>query len=294
MRRIVVMTVGLMLALAAPIAAPQAAKACDPACVAGVADAVLAALQSGQAGKLLPATVRITENGRDIRPADSQLHAIRRITYLRAFAEPAVGAAGFHGAAEASGGPAIFAMRLKLKGDRVAEVETLVTRRAEAQAFAPEALADNPARDRPLPPERRSSRPAMIAAANAYLDAIQAADGAAIPAAPTCRRHENGVARAGQDGCRDLSVFGRVEQVRDRRFPLVDEARGLVWSFSMIDSAGRQEGQPRRAPGSIRAGQLLRVDAGQIEDIEAVTRDAPHGAISGWAAPVPKMKKGPR
>ena len=111
----------LLLALAVP----AASRDCDRTCTLQVSDAVLTALQTGQFGKLLARRVRVTANARDIRPADSQLRAFRKVTYLHPFAEPLGGATGFNGAAEADGGAALFSMRLKLKGDQVAEVDYL-------------------------------------------------------------------------------------------------------------------------------------------------------------------------
>src|SRR3954468_3532320 len=126
MRRVVL--AALVLGLLA--SSPAAAKDCDRTCMAAAAGAALAALQSGDPGKVLRG-VRITENGRDIRLPDSQLHAIRRITYTHVFMEPEAGAVGVYGAAEAAGGPEIFSLRLKLKGERIAEAETVVVRRGE-------------------------------------------------------------------------------------------------------------------------------------------------------------------
>lgn len=295
----------LSLVLALGAAAPAAARDCDEACLSALSDAALSAFMSGDGGKVVPRGVRITENGRDIRLPDSQLFAIRKVTYRHRFTEPAAGAAGFVGAAEAAGGPAVFAVRLKLKGDRIAEVETLVTRRTEASLFAPETMAGKPEWDQLLPPDRRTPREAMIAAANAYFDGIEAADGARVPAAPGCNRYENGARttnRPGgpQEGCKGLSNFSYIETVRDRRFPLVDEARGLVWAFVVFDIPGGTFADPgqtrpvKREPRSILIAELFRIEAGQIQDIEVVMRNTPLGASAGWALPKPpKTKKGP-
>lgn len=295
MRRVVL--AGLALGL---IAAPASAKDCDRACLAATADTVLAAFQAGIPGKVLKGA-RITENGRDIRLADSQMHAIRKVTYAHAFIEPAAGAVGVHGAAEAAGGPEIFSLRLKLKGDRVTEAETVVARRSEASLFSPQTMAGKPEWDQVLPAVRRTPREAMIAAANAYFDGIEAESGANVPAAPTCNRYENGAQttnRPGgpQDGCKGLGGFAYIERVRDRRFPLVDEERGLVWALAVFDIPGGTYPNPaggapiKRDPRSILIGELFKVEAGQIQDIEVVMRNAPLGATAGWALPKPAKK----
>lgn len=300
MRRIVLAGLALGLLEGGLLgAAPAAARDCDRACLQATADAVLAAFQAGDPGKLLRG-VRVTENGRDVRLADSQLHAITRIRYTHVFIEPAAGAVGLYGAADAAGGPEVFSIRLKLKGERVSEAETVVARRTEASVFAPQTMAGKPEWDQVLPAARRTPREAMIAAANAYFDGIEAQSGANVPAAPGCNRYENGVKttnRPGgpQEGCKGLSGFSYIEKVRDRRFPLVDEERGLVWALAVFDIPGgtsQVDGRTvKRDPRSILIGELFKVEAGQIQDIEVVMRNAPLGATPGWAPPKPPKAK---
>jgi hypothetical protein len=288
MRRIVL--TGLLAAGLLGLAGPAAAKDCDRACTLAIADQALAALQAGDPGKVLKG-VRVTENGRDVRLPDSQLHAVRKLTYTHAFAEPEAGAVGIYGAADAAGGAEIFSVRLKLKGERITEAETVVTRRGEASVFRPETMAGKPEWDEVLPSGRRTPREAMLAAANAYFDGIEAESGANVPARPTCNRYENGAKttnRPGgpQEGCKGLSGFGYIDKVRDRRFPMVDEERGLVWALAVFDIPGTT--QPvRREPRSILVGELFKLEAGQIADIEVVMRNVPLGATAGWALPKP-------
>jgi hypothetical protein len=293
MRRILLAALG-----GAALLGPQAAQAkdCDRACAEVAAQSVLAAFEAGDPGKVLKG-VRVTENGRDIRLPDSQLHAITKVTYTHVFAEPEAGAVGIYGAAEAAGGPAIFSLRLKLKGERVAEAETVVARRSEASIFSPQTMTGKPEWDAVLPPARRTPREAMIAAANAYFDGIENESGANVPAAPTCNRYENGgktTNRPGgpQEGCKGLSNFAYIERVRDRRFPLVDEERGLVWALVVFDIPGTTA-PVRREPRSILIGELFKIEGGQIQDIEVVMRNVPLGSAAGWAVPKPpKAKKG--
>ncbi len=302
MRRMVL--AGLVLAgVGLGLASPASAKDCDRSCVAATTDAVLAAFQSGAPTKVLKG-VRITENGRDIRLADSQLHAIRKVTYTHAFFEPAAGAVGVHGAAEAAGGPEIFALRLRLKGDRVIEAESIVTRRGEASLFSPQTMTGQAAWDQVLPPERRTPREAMIAAATAYFDGVEAETGSNVPAAPGCDRCENGVKTTNlpgeaQEGCTAFSQLAYIERVRDRRMPLVDEERGLIWALAVLDIPGGTYPAPvgsrsatvKREPRSILIAELFKVEAGQIHAIETVMRDLPLGAGAGWALPKPPKTK---
>lgn len=294
MRRVVLAALGLSLTLSTP----GVAKDCDRPCTLQVAEAVLAALQSGQPGKLLPRSLRLTENGRDIRVADSQLRAFRNLTYLHTFADPTGGQAGFNGAADAYGGPAVFAMRVKLKGGQVAEIETLVVRRTEAPVFAPQTMAGTPAWDQDLAPERRASRADMMAAVGAWLDGVSKPDIPAVAAAADCALSENGARSTQAAPCRNVVGLRGAAAIRDRRWAIIDEATGLIWVLAVADLpnghgpvAGQTSGQsPRRVPRSVLTGALFRLEAGQVRDVELILRDAPLGATTGWAPP--KAKKG--
>ena len=275
---------------------PAAARNCDRACTLQVVDAVLTALQTGQFGTLLPRSVRVTENGRDIRPADSQFRALKKVTYQHAFAEPPGGVAGLNGAADAYGGAAVFSMRLKLKGDQVTEIETLVVRRTEALMFSPETLVRTSDRDQILPPERRASGPDLMVITDAWLDGVTQGQTDGMPSTPDCKLTENGARSA---SCRSITSLRGVTLIRDRRWPLVDDTRGLVWVFAVADIAettGVAVGRPanrsaRRPPHSVRIAALFRVKPSRISAVDLVLRDAPAGALTGWAPP--KVRKSP-
>ena len=80
---------------------------------------------------------------------------------------------------------------------------------------------------------------------------------------------------------------------------LVDEERGLVWALVVFDIPGgtypaQVDGktqQVKREPRSILIAELFKLEAGQIQDIEVVMRNAPLGATAGWALPKPPKAK---
>ncbi|WP_340643735.1 hypothetical protein [Phenylobacterium sp.] len=140
---------------------------------------------------------------------------------------------------------------------------------------------------------KATARAAMIAAAEAYFDGIEAESGDKVPAAGGCNRYENGVQttnRPGgpQAGCKGLGGFAYIEQVRDRRYVLADEDRGLVWGLAVFDIPGGTypalvgTGTIQREPRSILIAELFKLDGGQIQDIEMVMRNVPLGASDGW------------
>jgi hypothetical protein len=84
--------------------------------------------------------------------------------------------------------------------------------------------------------------------------------------------------------------------VRDRRFPLVDEERGLVFAVVAMDVPGRREDfaafpvpydrlpEHMVTPHTILLAELFKIVGGRIREIEALMVNIALGATSGWAA----------
>ncbi|MGA3295707.1 MAG: hypothetical protein ABSE45_17205 [Candidatus Acidiferrales bacterium] len=97
--------------------------------------------------------------------------------------------------------------------------------------------------------------------------------------------------------CRDQFQSGLlhfVTRIRDRRYPIVDEERGVVFSFIFFDhSAGDTRNFQTPDGRSITAGpttpftweiaEIFKVRKGQLHEIEAVLNQAPYGMGSGWS-----------
>jgi hypothetical protein len=194
------------------------------------------------------------------------------------------------------GKPTIFGLRVKLAGKTVSEVELLTAAPGEA-SLAPPAIpiSRNALFDTPVDPAHRTPPAQMIAAANAYFDGIQNHDGAAVPVTDTCNRVENGVQtthspRFASAGCNSLEVFVYIPKVRDRRFPIVDEERGVVVGAVVFDIPGGDykrtvngaETTRHYDPRSILLFEAFKVVDGKIQQIEATMRNIPLGAKTGW------------
>jgi len=156
----------------------------------------------------------------------------------------------------------------------------------------PEGLAASPPPERVVPKNVRSSRDAMIAAANSYFDGLQAHDGSVVLAHPGCIRIENGVTVTGRGGVAPppipsvggaaaapgsqspgaIPVSGDCTSglsgmtmiaVTARRFPIVDEEAGVVLGMVVF----------LRAPGSPQRRNLLTewftIDSDKIRGIYA-------------------------
>jgi hypothetical protein len=86
----------------------------------------------------------------------------------------------------------------------------------------------------------------------------------------------------------DTGVFHDIEAARDRRFPIVDEERGLVFAIFLFDHPGPVTGSGFTSrytqPNSMMVAELFKIKNGKIAQIEAVLNVFPYGTRSGWDA----------
>ncbi len=89
--------------------------------------------------------------------------------------------------------PIMFGVRLKVENNKISEIETIIARESEF-AFNADGLLATKGQDWEsiLPREQRSSRLAMIAAADDYFDMFAAEPDVHSPFAEVCDRWENG------------------------------------------------------------------------------------------------------
>jgi len=142
--------------------------------------------------------------------------------------------------------PILFGVRLKVENEKISEIETIIARESE---FAFNADGQLATKDQDwesiLPPEERSSRLAMIAAANDYFDMFAAEPSVHTPFAGVCDRWENGLQTTlggmftleGEDGKKaemhdhDCTPKGLVISNHGPRRFLVDVEAGIVVAF---------------------------------------------------------------
>ena len=125
---------GAVLVLVAAVPVMLAVEAahqpvCDRACLIGFAGSYLNALlaHNPTALKLAPG-VKAIENGKPVPLGEGLWKTARAITSREAFADPTTGEAGVFGrVTEATGRTSRLALRLKISGQRIEEVETLVS-----------------------------------------------------------------------------------------------------------------------------------------------------------------------
>jgi len=236
-------------------------------------------------------------------------------TEFRIFvADPVAGQVAFLGVLEENARPTIAAVRLKVAGGEITEIDHLVVHSGD------QPLNPNMSRVRadllePVTDEERVSRERMLEIANSYYEAIVRDNGDLCPFADECQRRENGSItandqtqtpdEAAQD---DFSVFRKMKcgeqlstgvmsyitDINRRRFIAVDEEMGLVFAFSIFVHDGEPkvmqitgvpgitERENNWGPFDLPAAHIFKIRDDQISDIEAIGYIAPHGIRNGW------------
>jgi len=292
-----------------------------------VADLYLEALAAGDPARApLAENARYTENGQTL-PFGKGIWAVMEgtPTYRLAFADPARGQIGAFVVVTENGLEGVMSLRLKVDGARIVEAEALVAR-VGSPIFDPGSLVEpRPVFLQPVEPSERASREELVAIASSYFDAIEECGTRAGLTAPPpvhrdCYRLENGVRTTGTLSLSELSetadavraegffaitrmrvldqlaagCFELVAEVRDRRYPIVDEEHGLVFAIVLFDHPGTTKelelagigslALPRDAllPTTVMVAELFKIESGQIQAIEAVLNWFPFGMKSGW------------
>ncbi|HUN73215.1 MAG TPA: hypothetical protein VMU40_01750 [Steroidobacteraceae bacterium] len=230
------------------------------------------------------------------------------------------GEAGFYGVMKERDRPLIIALRLKVVNGQITEIEHVLARGIRAQAAQNLAVArpeftTMPARSHRLP------RQQMVDIADSYFEAIEHADGKLAPFADDCVRRENGMqtthnaqpvpwpvplgskqadqamAYIGTLSCSDqldTHVMDFITRLWPRRHEIVDRELGLVFSFPMFQHRGGSGTiKVYHVPGvdslplggsssNMQAGEIFKIDRGQIVAIEAMGVFLPYGTKSGW------------
>jgi hypothetical protein len=301
----------LGLAFVASQPGKAAPTSCDRSCLTGILDKYLAALAAKDPAKAPWATtVKFTENNVSLKVGDGlwgTISGIRHEADLK-FADPSAGEVGYYGVIEEHGNPAYLALRLKVIDRRIAEVETIVSRKGDGPGrnteFRP--LRHDPAFFEVVPAGQRTPRSRLIELADGYFSTLQRNDGTLhTEFDDTCARLEDGGQSAGDPGatnpdarlpCGEQFKLGNYrwdDRVRDRGFLVVDEERGLVMARAFIDhrgvltdyvlTNGQTRQSPIKAPHTWCILELFRIKAGKIYRIEAVFVPVPYYMPSPWS-----------
>lgn len=276
MKRFVLFTISCMLLLgsAFPAGAQTKQTPCNRDELKGFIDKYFASIASHDTSVLpLSSDVKFTENGAELAPGKGFWQTAGNILLRRdmidtlqcgthsiavieeTFDPETVGepmAMGMPGVtpkplpSKGTPRPILFGVRLKIENQKISEIETIIARESEF-AFNADGLLATKDQDWEsiLPPEERSSRLAMIAAADDYFDMFAAEPEVHTPFADICDRWENGTQTTlggiftlpGEDGkkaemhAHDCTPKGLVISNHGKRRFLVDVEAGVVVAF---------------------------------------------------------------
>ena len=314
------------LALAAPLSS-AAAKTCDRACLNGFADRYLSALvKHSPKGLPLAPGVKFTENTARIRLGEGLWLGASdpSPTFNLKVADPRTGQVGLFTPMKESGRSIILAVRLKVVGGKITEIEHFADRNVPA-ASAPNLVTPRLGLVTALPPAERRSRAEMVRIVNAYFDAIEQGNGALAPFTDDCDRREDGRqsthntfriedsirgfeansqnARVWRQilamGCKeqiDTQVLRHINQVKPRRIVAIDEAMGLAYVLPVFIHRGDIQSVHLKLipgedifatptlPGDTHGVEIFKIQGGKISMVEAAGVSMPFGSKTGWEA----------
>ncbi len=275
----------------------MAQSQCDRACLTAYVDVYLTALMSGDASSVpLAQEVKVTNNG-SLGSLESTFwsnanEAIYRWDIVNQRRGDTATVAVVQ---NDDGSKTMLMVRLRVQGAAITEVEVVRAHEGEADnLWDPDTLTEvSPYLTLAIPEAEQDSYYRLIAAAESYWRAFQTNGTPAYKRAdmlPDVKRIENGFQTTGmvRDGVlvTPNSAFDegrfRGRNIWDRRYPVVDEERGIVLSIVRF---GMQDG-PQDMPAGPRNDRLVAeffvVKGGMIQEIHAVLYNLPDDQPTGW------------
>jgi hypothetical protein len=295
---------------------------CNRACLEGVVDQFLAALVAHDPKRApLSKDVKYTENNQVIDVGDGFWKTVQgQGKYKHYFADPEFGQVAFMGTMMEAGAPLLYSLRLRIELGRITEIESILFKPGGGGPNNIAAMDESGKVEdiwlRSIPPAQRMSRQEMIAIADAYFTGLQKNDGKGIgntgtyPFTNDCHRIENGApttnvpkpANAAPDAINPFwldclagfkkGLYYVVQNIHQRRYPLVDAERGIVWAHCVFDqgtvnsgvlSDGTKHSYPGfNRPGSILVSEAFLIEGGKIRRVEMIGPAAVYHMNSPW------------
>ena len=285
------------------------AQDCDRECLEGFVDQLMSAYEIRDASGLPMAdNYRYTENGQDMAMDDGLWqNFVSHNPYELAVSDPVAGQVVFLTVVKENEDDVIAHFRLKIEDHKIAEIEALLARNNNFAALE-NLQTPRPIFSRNEPADSRSTRKELMEAADAYFTGLDTENsGANVPFDEDCQRQENGMILANSPdpeagemqklGCKaqfDTGFSTIVTDVRERRYMVIDEERGLSYAIVFFDHNGtpktmggvggvtRDVAPTYRRPSTIMIGELFKLVDGNIRQIEAIIVSVPYGMPSGW------------
>jgi len=283
-------------------------NACDRQCLNGLVDQYLSAMVAHDPSRLaLAKTIKFTEDGVPLTLGDGLWATASGLDrYKLYFDEPATGGAGAFAVVEENGAPVLLEVRLKVVNQKITEIETLVARKQTTSILNTDNLTEpRPSFLESVPAADRPSRSEMVSIVGKYFDGIEQGNGDIVPFDKDAVRIENGIQTCPGSATSPLGalscgaqlstkIFTYIQSVSPRRFPIVDDERGLVLAIvrfnhpatsQTVEVPGRGKmtmGRYSQWPNSTEISELFKIQDRKIKEITAVIVTQPYKAPTGW------------
>jgi len=268
-------------------AASKPISPCSRQCLRTLADRYLESLVAHDPSRLpFAPSVTFTENGRELKLGEGLWKTAAALGAYRVYVlDPDSGAVAVQ--TVLYDGPQVvqLLLRLRIRDDRITEVETLIAREGDTCCWAPERLAALPAVfDQTIPVGKRAGRQELIAIADAYFTALHTGGTPEYRRASLfseMNRYENGLLTTNVTGGNritrwdaakqlDSAMFGPLRVV-NRRYPVADPENGTLLAVVLF-----QRPDSRQPPTII--SEFFKIIDGKIYEIRAVMVSTLSGA----------------
>jgi hypothetical protein len=291
MKRLVVMVIVLAGGLFAPTES-VAQTSCSRDGLQRAVDLYIDAQSKGDTSALpLPPGVGYVENMAPVNINNGLIKTAMKIDHHRSLLDPSSCQTFTEVIVTNKEKPYVIGTRMRVNRDKIAEIEMVWTTTGywlfNADNYLKYSSAENWG---PIPADKRDTRNALVAAANAYLDAFLEGRKDLVPWGYPCVRTEGGMYTgkgSPTDSC-DVGVPSGVN-IANRRF-IVDETIGSVVVFCTFGagSAGGGSGAPDT--------HLFRVENGKLRYVHTLTHllqsnfrgGGAGGRTGGGGAPTPQ------
>jgi len=289
---------------------------CDRACLEDLATQYLNALVAHDPKRLpLAKDVKYTENDQVMDVGDGFWGTATQIgSYRHCFSDPVAEQIGCIVTMHESDHMLIMGMRLRVELGRITEIETTYYRQGgggPSNIDGYDKSTTDPLWFETIPPAKRVSRQQLIRTANMYFAGLENNDGKGdYPFADDCDRMENGIHTTNNPtlspnaafnafalGCMaqfKSGYYAVVTRIHHRRFPIVDEERGVVWAYVVFDQNGTihnitltdgrtvSMGNIFNRPASLEVTEAFKITDGKIRRIEMVGSGLQYHLNSAW------------
>ncbi|KAI0181143.1 hypothetical protein GGR52DRAFT_20708 [Hypoxylon sp. FL1284] len=283
---------------------------CSRDCLEKAIGDVLEALKSHDPSTLaLAKGVRYSENGQLLAIGDGLWETLAEAAkagtdeYAAVFADTDGGSAGYWGLTKEHTIPGVLALRIKVDGGKITEIEANIVRAEFTDSRGGTLTLMRP----PLPIEWDGKSPGQLNPAfrsnsmgakispgllNAYLDGLEQHSSKGVPFAAGCARRDNlaqgnltCAAQSDGKGAFPNGLTGSTTTVRDRRILVADSKKQVMMAVALVDEPADSPGvlpPPASIPGTYLVPQLLKIDNGTISRVESMIKWMPYGYKSVW------------